>query len=443
MKRSLLLVCVVIFCMDRVKANPSNGDRLELDLTPIGAIRSANSDGSIPAWNADKLTEKAHLEWMQKIEKEQPLYTIDAGHSDQYAPLLSAGLQKMFQQYPKTFFMPVYPTHRPARQPQWTYEATRKNVIDARLSPSGDELLAAWPGTPFPLPSSAMEIMWNHQTRWKGLFIRLHLFENTVYDGGTIDTLETSIETYASYYREDRAFASLDWRSTLYFSYILGPARLAGGGLLIHDTLQPLHKPRQAWIYVAGERRMRRSPVLGYDSPLFNSEGIRVADEIDMFNGALDRYDWTLLGRREMLIPYNNQKMRYNRCDDGLVLTPHHLSSHSMRFEKHRVWVVEAKLKPGQRHIYAHRTFYIDEDTWSIVMADNYDKKGDLWRFALRFSAYYEDMPGMFSSLDAYHDFGQRAYFMQCSAGNGTEFYLQPPQDGYFSPTSIRQRLRR
>lgn len=413
------------------------------DLTPVGAERAANTDGSIPAWHADELSDQQHQEWMQRIAAESPLYTITAENMMQYQQWLAPGLRKLFELHPDSFQIPVYQTHRTARQPEWTYQNIQRNINDARISESGDELLAAWPGTPFPIPATPQEIMWNHQTRWKGLFISLHLYENTVYPNSLVDSLETIIETYAEFYNRERTSPEISRRNIYYFSHILGPARLAGGGLLIQDSLRPIQHPRQAWIYVTGERRMRRTPALGYDSPLFNSEGIRVADEIDIFNGPLDRYNWELIGKREMLIPYNNQKMRYNRCDDPQALTPFHLSPHAMRFEKHRVWVVEATLKPDARHIYKRRTFYIDEDTWSIVLVDIYDKDDDLWRFTMRFSAYYEEMPGMFSSLDTYHDLKDGAYFMQCSAGEGTRFYSDSPPDGYFTPANIRKRMKR
>jgi len=422
---------------------PAQAATLGKELTPIGAERAANADGSIPAWSADQLSDEDHLQWMADIAAEQPLYRITAENQAQYQALLTPGLQKMFELHPDSFNIPVYQTHRTARQPEWTYEAASKNLQDARISDSGDEVLAAWPGTPFPKPTTPYEVMWNHQTRWKGVFISLHLYESTVYPNMLVDSLETIIETYAHFYQRDRETPELNWRNAYYFSHILGPARLAGGGLLIHESLQPVRKPRQAWIYITGERRMRRTPTMGYDSPLFNSEGIRVADEIDIFNGPLDRYDWELLGKRELLIPYNNQKMRYNRCDDPQALMPFHIAPNAMRFEKHRVWVVEARLKENERHIYKRRTFYIDEDTWSIALVDIYGKDDNMWRTTMRFSAYYEEMPGMFSALDAYHDLVDGSYFLQCSAGEGTEFYAEPPPDGYFSPATIRKRMKR
>ena len=421
----------------------NQAERLGRDLTPVGAIRAGNIDNSIPRWQADQFTPAQHSQWLNDIAQEDPLYTINSENYKDFEPLLGEGLQHMLTHHPDSFFIPVYQGHRTALQPKWTYINARKNVNNAKLSESGDELLQAYAGTPFPMPTSAQQIMWNHQTRWKGIFLNLHLFEITVFPNLVTDSLETSIETYAHFYHPQRNTPELEWQNSYYFSYILGPARLAGGGVLIHESLQPKRKPRQSWIYVAGERRMRRMPAMGYDAPLFNSEAIRVADEIDIFNGPLDRYTWQLHGRQEMLIPYNNQKMRYNPCDDEMALHPYHLNSQAMRFEKHRVWVVEATLKPGQRHTYQRRVFYIDEDTWSIVMVDVYDKNDELFRLTLRFSAYYEEMPGVFSALDAYHDLEKGAYFLQCSAGAGTSFSQIPPPRGYFSPNNIRHRYKR
>lgn len=440
--RWLLLVLLGAICSSAWAAGPDAG-RLARDLTPVGAERAGNRDGSIPVWRTDRMSDAEHLAWMNAIAQEEPLYQIDQHNRAQYQHLLSPGLVALFDRYADTFAIPVYRTHRTARQPEWTYENTAKNVADARLMPGGNEMVQAWAGIPFPIPASPQEIMWNHQLRWKGVFLKLHLFESTVYDTERFTTLETMIETYVPFYDRKRGLALDDWRSAYYFSHILGPAKLAGGGLLIHESLKPLQQPRQSWVYLPGERRMRRSPVLGYDSPIFNSEGLRVADEIDVFNGALDRYDWTLVGKREMLIPYNNQKMRYNRCDDPSAMDNGHLKPYTMRFEKHRVWVVDSHLKEGAKHLYPRRTFYIDEDTWSIAAVDIYDRSGAIWRTTLRFAAYYEAMPGVFSSLDAYHDLKAGAYFLQCSAGMDTAFYQEPPADGYFSPTSIRQRLRR
>ncbi len=439
----MLLLMLVYWPLQCVFATQLDPQRLRTELTPVGAERAGNQDGSIPRWSVDQMSPEQLHRWLESIAGEEPLLLINQQNLAQYRQWLSAGMLALFARYPDSFAMPIYRSHRTAHQPQWTYDNTARNVADARLAESGNEVERAWSGIPFPIPQSAQEIMWNHQLRWKGVFLNLHLFETTIYENLQRTTLETMIETWIPYYDRKRGLEFDSWHGAYYFSHILGPARLAGGGLLIHDSLQPLHHPRQSWIYLTGERRMRRSPALGYDSPIFNSEGLRVADEIDVYNGALDRYDWTLVGKREMYIPYNNQKMRYNRCDDPSALDAGHLKHYTMRFEKHRVWVVEARLKPQARHLYARRTFYIDEDTWSIAAVDIYDRAGNLWRTTLRFAAYYEAMPGIFSALDAYHDLQAGAYFLQCSAGLDTAFYSEAPPPGYFFPASIRQRLRR
>lgn len=85
--------------------------------------------------------------------------------------------------------------------------------------------------------------------------------------------------------------------NALYFykNSITGPARLAGTVSLVHETIDQVKDPRQAWVYNAGQRRVRRAPQLAYDGPGSASDGMRTSDNADMFNGAPDRYDWKLI----------------------------------------------------------------------------------------------------------------------------------------------------
>ncbi len=187
---------------------------------------------------------------------------------------------------------------------------------------------------------------------------------------------------------------------------------------------------------------MRRSPVTGYDSPTFTSNGLRMMDEIDVFNGALDRYDWSLKGRREMYIPYNNELLKKELLNDKTLLSPLHINPDFTRYEKHRVWVVDAVLKPGYEHLYKRRTFYIDEDTWSIMLVDIYGEDDVLWRVTQRYSVYYDDVPATFTALDSYSDLKKRSYYVQ-GFPEGYVHSSEPPAKGYFSPTMVRQRLHR
>lgn len=196
-------------------------------------------------------------------------------------------------------------------------------------------------------------------------------------------------------------------------------------------------------MYVAGQRRMLRSPVMGYDAPTFTSDGLRMMDEIDVFNGAMDRYDWTLVGKQLKIIPYNNSKLQLELQSEEGVFDPHHINPDVTRYELHRVWVVDAKVKKGKRHLYNRRTFYLDEDTWSIALVDVYDRQNNLWRVSERFFTYISDVPTMFTSLDVFHDLKKQTYYIQGFKLGSAEHSNTPPPRGYFTPISVRQRIHR
>ena len=96
---------------------------------------------------------------------------------------------------------------------------------------------------------------------------------------------------------------------TFFKQSVTAPARLAGNVLLVHETLDQVKEPRLAWIYNAGQRRVRRAPQVAYDGPGTAADGLRTSDNFDMFSGAPDRYDWKLVGKQEMYIPYNSYKL--------------------------------------------------------------------------------------------------------------------------------------
>ena len=73
----------------------------------------------------------------------------------------------------------------------------------------------------------------------------------------------------------------------------------------MHEFVDTIQNPRAAWIYNAGARRVRRAPDLAYDNVADGTEGMRTTDQYFAYNGATDRYDWKLIGRKEMFVPYN------------------------------------------------------------------------------------------------------------------------------------------
>jgi len=102
-----------------------------------------------------------------------------------------------------------------------------------------------------------------------------------------------------------------------------------------HDSIN-VQEPREAWQYLVGQRRVRRAPTVGYDTPDFVASGANYFDEVHGFIGHPDRYDWKLVGKKEMYIPYNDNKFHAEKRDDAFVAN--HLNPDKVRWELHRVW---------------------------------------------------------------------------------------------------------
>ena len=221
---------------------------------------------------------------------------------------------------------------------------------------------------------------------------------------------------------------------------VTSPARLAGTALLVHETMDQVKEPRKAWTYNTGQRRVRLAPNIAYDAPGTASDGLRTTDDFDMFNGAPDRYNWELKGKQEMYVAYNNYKLHSDTVTIKDILQPGHINPDLTRFEKHRVWVVEANLKPEYRHIYQKRVFYIDEDSWQIQVADMYDSRGELYRVAIAHGVNYYEVPTQWSTLEVYHDLNSRRY-LAMGLDNETKMYdfSSPLNDGKFTPQALRR----
>jgi hypothetical protein len=118
-------------------------------------------------------------------------------------------------------------------------------------------------------------------------------------------------------------------------------------------------------------------------------------DDAKAFGGTLDRFNFKLLGKQEKYIVYNAFGFQDNkRCPAAVLLTKNFPNPACTRYELHRVWVVEATLKPGFRHIYPKRLFYWDEDTANAGESANYDAGGKLFRTAIAMWAPYYDGAG-------------------------------------------------
>ena len=190
----------------------------------------------------------------------------------------------------------------------------------------------------------------------------------------------------------------------------MAPARLAGEVLLVQETLDQSIENRRAWVYNAGQRRVRRAPNVAFDNPGTNSDNLRTSDQFDLYNGSPQRYDWTLVGKKEILVPYNSYKLDLNTLKYSDILKKNHINPDVARYELHRVWVVDSKLKAGQSHLYSRRTLYVDEDSWHIVAVDCYDSRGQLYRVQEGHVIQYYDVPALWTALETVYDLSNGRY---------------------------------
>ncbi|MGL4315746.1 MAG: DUF1329 domain-containing protein [Pseudomonas sp.] len=360
--------------------------KLGASLTPIGAEKAGNADGSIPAWNGGLPSNAAAIDANgflgDPFPNEQPLFTITAQNLDQYKDKLSEGQIAMFKRYPETYKMPVFVTHRSASLPADIEARIKVSAAKTTLMEGGNGLKGFTDSRyyAFPIPQNGLEVVWNHITRYRGGNIRRQYIQASPQTNGTYSAVNFQDEVSFPGGMDDVPAAKAANALLFFKQRVTAPSRLAGNVLLVHDSLDQIAEPRMAWIYNAGQRRVRRAPQVAYDGPGTAADGLRTSDNFDMFNGAPDRYDWKLVGKKELYIPYNNYRIASPSLKYSDILKAGHTNQDLARYELHRVWVVEATLKAGERNIYAKRRFYVDEDSWAITLSDLYDGRGQLWR---------------------------------------------------------------
>ena len=427
--------------------SPQDAARLQSTLTPLGAEKAGNAAGTIPAWTGGITQAPAgFIPGQHPIDPyaaDKPLFTITKANLDQYKANLTPGQLAMFNNYPDTFQIPVYPTRRSGSAPQWVYDNTLKNATTAKLAENGNGFVDAFGGIPFPIPQSGVEAVWNHIARYRGTFIVRRSAEAAVQRNGDYSPVVTQQEALFKYYQPGGNFEGLGNRMFYFLAFTKSPARLAGSAALVHETLDQVKEPRQAWAYNAGQRRVRRAPSLAYDTPIASSDGLRTADDTDLYNGAPDRYDWKLLGKKEIYIPYNNFRLASAEVKYKDLLTPNHLNPQYTRYELHRVWVVEGTLKPGARHIYSKRVLFLDEDSWGAAEVDQYDGRGELWRVSMAYLRSYYELPTTWTSIDVFHDLQARRYVamnLDNEEPASIDFTQALPDGEYFSPSALRRR---
>lgn len=389
------------------KVSVEEAAQLGKDLTPVGAETAGNAAGTIPAWEGG-ITEppagyKAGDHHPDPFAADKVQFTITKENMAQYADQLNAGQMEMLKNYPD-FKMKIYPTRRSSSVPARIYEATKKNATTVALIEGGNGLTGGTGGYPFPIPQNGLEVIWNHVTRYRGETTdRTFAFANPTRSGAYTLGKEHS-NVWWRFMAEGMTDDKLNNDLLMFKQELLAPPRDAGRVLLVHDTLDQEKEGRRAWTYNPGQRRVRRAPNIAFDTPGVGSDGQRTTDDYDMYNGSPVRYEWKLIGKKEMYIPYNNYQLHSDQLKYKDIIKPQHLNADYLRYELHRVWVVEANLKDEFRHIYKKRIFYIDEDSWHIAATTKYDNQNKLWRYSEGYLINYYDVPVTWLTAEVHHD---------------------------------------
>ena len=379
------------------KVSPAEAAKLGTSLTMIGAEAGANADGSIPAFQGkslytaeelsytfkdiDAMSEQQQYDLMkqgaERHKAETLITTITAENYKQHAALLTEGHKALFEKFPGSYKMQVFKTMRTAFFPEVIEKSTKANATTAYLD-GPDSLKAATQGFPFPIPTSGAEPIWNHKTKFRGDGVIRYNDQAIVKTDGSYKITKVVEDVLFTYANLENPGSSEDGILLYYLQTDLGSS---GTRTLVHETSDQAKDKRNAWLYNKGFGRLKRAPNVGYDNPSQTSDGEQFNDQVDMFNGALDRYNWKLVGKKEMYMPYNAAHLNNPLLTYDKMLKAGHVNPDLTRYEKHRVWIVEATLKDGVRHKLSKRVFYIDEDSWSINAVDGYDGRGELWKF--------------------------------------------------------------
>jgi hypothetical protein len=415
--------------------------KLKTTLTPLGGERAGNKEGTIPAWDGSfpklpagyRSGDPRPNPW----PGEKPVLTISAANLAQYADKLTAGTQALMKKYP-SFKLEVYPTHRTGVAPQWVYDNTAKNATRAKLVDDGYGVEGAIGGIPFPVTKNPYEAIWNHRLAWVGTSMTSQVRVFMVTPDGRRGLASAGNQTWDNrYYQPEQSLDKFDGYYVYGKFLATGPGYKAGEAILVHESINS-KQPRNLWQYLVGQRRVRKAPSVAYDTPDSVTSGIGLFDEAFMLFGPIDKYELKMVGKKEMYIPYNNTAAAAVKVDE--LVSPHHLNPDKVRWELHRVWEIEATLKPGQRHVVPKRRYYLDEDTWQIVLLDGWDAKGELWRTNFTLATFNADVPAVLGNmLWGGYELQTGSYYLNMAPNELPVYYKQLPSipSSFFQPETL------
>ncbi|MDH4566258.1 DUF1329 domain-containing protein [Pseudomonas sp. BN414] len=418
-----LALCFVGSALAAVSAEEAK--RLGADLTLHGAEKAGNADGSIPEYTGGLqpvpgYNRETMQTYINPYKDEKPLFSITSANMEQYSQFLTEGTKATLRKYP-SYKLNVYPTHRSARYEDWVLKNIQVNATTAEMTGEniGDGIKGAGPdglplpGVLFPIPKNGYEVMWNHKLSFAPAIMHQHNQGFVVDSKGGVSVLSTPNQYHMRpWYDQSGKLRQESNGAILSFSALQTSPPQSAGVTFLNFYLPTADNGGQlVWFYTPGQRRARRAPDFAYDLPISSYGGVLMWDELFGFVGRMDRFDFKLVGKEERFVPYNAYTLTQD-VNPRDALGKEHLAPEALRFEKHRVWIVEADRKPGARHVYSKRRFYIDEDSWQIVALETYDNAGKLWKngFIESFPTY--DVGGVNNNTWAFNDLVSGNYML-------------------------------
>jgi len=403
-------------------------------LTPLGAERAGNADGSIPGWDGGLTPSRRPPQWqagsryIDPYADEKPLFQIGKDNLADYAAKLSPGQQALFARYPDSYSLPVYPTHRSAAAPDAFYSGTFRNATQAFLDEEDGKPIGtpqhAVAGIPFPLPDNGTEAIWNQRLRWRGPGRQRTYVQISVSPDGAASQVRLA---------ERARYEALDAAPYKKFGQVLAytenavfePAKLAGTLKLIYDTLLP---PPRAWQLSPGQHFVGATSEVGGDTPAVGSDGLLQEDQLEGYNGSPARYEWKLAGKHEIYVPYNSYRLHDAALSYSDLLAPHHLKPEVTRYELHRVWVLEGSCRPSQPCAWPRRVLYLDEDSWEVLLAELYDVEGRLQILQEVHTLMAYDQPLLLPALETIYDLEGGRYMARGMNNQAPEITFAAPE---------------
>jgi hypothetical protein len=412
----------------RAAVTQSEAQQLGTTLTQFGAKQGASADGAIPAYTggiaamSNLPVGSATTGYPDPFANEKRLFSVTSANMAQYASQLTPGALALLTRYPD-FRIDVYPTHRTASYPSWVIQNTLKNAASAQEIGDGDGVTGAYGGIPFPIPQDGAQVIWNNFMSYRAADCR-ETYGNYLVDAdGGVTDLGIIQERWVEPYYDPKA-TTLEtefwkYRTTQFHT----PAAQAGTMYLFEEPPNFQQGDDVTYFYSPGVRRIRLAPEFKYDTPIATYGGAFNYDELDLLYGRLNKFDFRLVGQKEMIVPYNDYAM--DDVPKEELLKDHFLNPDVVRWERHRVWIVDATLRPGERHVDSRRTFYIDEDSWNILATESYDHGNNLYRvgFLYPYQDYSDGAAVTFAHTYGFYDLSKGDYQIAHVHTNHSGFY--------------------